>query len=247
VASFLDKSELSQDEKAQRLGTCFLDASTGVRNFNFDFCLHQEPGKSNYLLLGDSHAAAIWPALAASLPDVNVMQVNVTSCAPTLHHQGSNLCHKAMDYVYQNYLPEHPVQKLILEADWQPGYIEDLGRTLSWAQVHQIPVIVIGGVPEYDAPLARLLAYSIAWHDPALPSAHRLARDAAMETRLRNLVVDTWHLPYASPYDALCQSGRCIEYANESQNIPLMDDSNHFNRYGAMFVIRQLVDEGKIR
>lgn len=249
VASFLDTTELRQNEESERLGTCFLDADavTGGRYFNFDFCLHQEPNKSNYLLLGDSHAAAIWSALSASMPDVNVMQANVSACIPTLHHSGSRICRTVMDYIYQTYLPVHPVQKLLLEALWQPEDLDELGRTLSWAKAHGIPVVVIGEVPEYDGPLPRLLAYSIAWNDPALPSEHLLAIDARMEERLRGLVLGTWHVSYASPYAALCHDGQCIEYANPERHIPLMDDSHHFNRYGAMFVIRRLVDEGQIR
>ncbi|MFZ0303706.1 MAG: acyltransferase family protein [Terracidiphilus sp.] len=247
VASFLDRSELKQNEEAERLGTCFLDATSGVQNFNFDFCLHWDSDKSNYLLLGDSHAAAIWSAISDSLPNANVMQATVSSCIPTLHHKGTRICRKVMDYVYQTYLPKHPVHRLLLEALWQPEDLDDLGRTLSWAKAHGIPVVVIGEVPEYDGSLARLLAYSIAWNDPDLPSKHRLARDAPMEKRLRDLVAGTWHVPYASPYASLCHDGQCIEYANAEQHIPLMDDNHHFNRYGALFVIHRLIDEGQIR
>jgi len=107
-------------------------------------------------------------------------------------------------------------------------------------------VIVIGCVPEYDAPLARLLTYSIAWDDPAMPSHHLLKRDAEVEKQLRTLVVDTWHVPYASPFEELCQDGHCIEFVDAERNIPLMDDSHHFNRFGAGFVISQLVEQGKI-
>jgi hypothetical protein len=246
VAWFLDESEQIKDEKAQRLGTCFLDATTGVQNFNFDSCLRQEADKPNYLLLGDSHAAAIWPALAALLPDVNVMQVNVTSCIPTVDHQDSSLCGKVLDHVYQVYLPAHPVKELLLEADWSQGDIPSLGRTLNWAKIHQVPVIVIGCVPQYDAPLARLLTYSIAWHDPALPDEHRLAGDGATEKKLRELVVDTWHVPFASPYEALCAGQECTEYADTERTIPMMDDSHHFNRFGAMLVVRRLIERGEI-
>ncbi len=246
LASFLDESELRQDEKAQRLGTCFLDATTGVQNFNMDSCLQQDAKRGNYLLLGDSHAAAIWPALVALLPEANVMQVNVTSCIPTVDQPGSNLCGKVMNSIYQTYLPSHPVEELLLEADWSPGNLGDLGRTLSWAKMHQIPVLVIGCVPEYDAPLARLLTYSIVWRDSDLPREHRLAHDAGTERELRKLVVNTWHVPFASPYDALCEEGKCIEYADAERSIPLMDDSHHLNRFGAMFVVRRLIELGEI-
>ena len=247
VASYLDKEELSKDESAQRLGVCFVDATTGTMNFNFDYCLRQKPGVKNYLLIGDSHAAAIWPALQSAFADANVMQVNVTSCIPTISLGSAQpLCRKVMEYVYGTYLPANRVDGLILEADWSAGDLQPLDETLSWATQNKIPVIVLGSVPQYDAPLARLLAYSRAWHRPELASEHRLDRDAALDKQLRSLVVDKWHFQFASPYAALCEAETCIEYADEKQGIPLMDDSHHFNRYGARFVVERMMHRGEL-
>jgi len=131
VASFLETSEQGYDEKLQRLGTCFLDATTGVQTFDYDFCLRQDPNKKNYLLLGDSHAAAIWPSLVASLPDANVMQVNVSSCTPTVNHHGSSLCAKVMNHVYETYLPANPCQGIAIGSrldHGKPGGIGDHSR-----------------------------------------------------------------------------------------------------------------------
>jgi len=247
VASYLDTEELSKDESAQRLGVCFVDATTGTMNFNFDYCLRQKPGVKNYLLIGDSHAAAIWPALQSAFANANVMQVNVTSCIPTISLGSAQpLCRKVMEYVYGTYLPANRVDGLILEADWSAGDLQPLDETLRWATRNKIPVIVLGSVPQYDAPLARLLAYSRAWHKPELASEHRLGRDAALDKQLRSLVVDKWHFQFASPYAALCEADTCIEYADEKQGIPLMDDRHHFNRYGARFVVDRMMRRGEL-
>ncbi len=245
-ASFLEKSELRQDEKAQRLGSCFLESSFGVTSFDFDRCLTLNPSQKNYLLLGDSHAAAIWPALKTSFPGVNVMQVNIAACPATLHHEKPGLCKSVMDHIFQSYLPSHRIDGLILESNWLMSELPLLDETLAWTKQQGIPVIVVGCVPEYDAPLARLVAYSVQWNKPGLPAQHRIARDAKVEQGLRALVQDKWHLPFISIYDALCDSsGKCSEYANEQKGIPLMNDSHHLNRFGAEFAIRRSIDLGQ--
>jgi peptidoglycan/LPS O-acetylase OafA/YrhL len=245
-ASFLEKAELQRDEAAQRLGSCFLQSSFGVTSFDYKHCLVQNPSQKNYLLLGDSHAAAIWPALKSSFSGINVMQVNIAACPSVIRHDKPGLCKSVMDYIFQSYLPSHRIDGLIIESDWDMSLLPALDETLAWAKQHQIPVIVIGCVPEYDAPLARLVAYSIEWNKPELPREHRLARDAQVEQRLHALVQDKWHLTFISLYDALCDpAGKCAEFANVQQGIPLMNDSHHLNRFGAQFAIQRSIDLGQ--
>jgi peptidoglycan/LPS O-acetylase OafA/YrhL len=247
IASYLDRGDaLENAEKAMRLGTCFLDQNK-VTTFNLDSCLREDPARKNYLLLGDSHAAALWLALSESLPNVNVMQATVGACEPTLHHAVPGLCRNVMDYVFETYLPTHPVQAVILEANWNSGSIAPLEETLAWAKMHQVPVVVMGCVPSYDAPLARLLAYSVAWHQSDLAGKHLVHAEGALEVSLRDVVEDKWHVPFVSLYDSLCEGSTCIEYADAARTVPLMNDRDHFNPPGALFVVRRLVASGELR
>ncbi|MGA8089676.1 MAG: acyltransferase family protein [Terracidiphilus sp.] len=247
IASYLDRGDaLESAEKAMRLGTCFLDQNK-VTTFNLDSCLREDPARKNYLLIGDSHAAAVWLALSESLPNVNVMQATVGGCEPTLHHAMPGLCRNVMDYVFETYLPSHPVQALILEAKWNAGSVAPLEETLAWAKMHQVPVVVMGCVPSYDAPLARLLAYSVAWHESDLAGKHLVRAEGTLDARLRNVVEDKWHVPFVSLYDSLCEGGTCIEYADAARTVPLMNDRDHFNPSGSLFVVRRLIASGELR
>jgi len=247
IASYLDRGNAFENaEKAMRWGTCFLDQNK-VTTFNLDPCLHEDPSRKNYLLLGDSHAAALWLGISESLPGVNVMQATVGGCEPTVHHTGRGLCQRVMDYVFETYLPSHPVQALILEADWNSGSIAPLEETLAWAKMHQVPVVVMGCVPSYDAPLARLLAYSVAWHRPDLASRHLVRAEGTLDVRLREVVEDKWHVPFVSLYSSLCGGGTCFEYADAARTIPLMNDRDHFNPSGSLFVVRRLISSGELR
>jgi len=248
IASYLNSEEaLRNSDINMRLGTCFLDQYKPSDSFNLDPCLREDPVKKNYLLLGDSHAAVLWRALSESLPQVNVMQASVSECEPTLHHVRSGLCRNVMDYVFLHYLTTHSVQALILEADWTSESIAPLDETLAWAAIHRIPAVVMGCVPSYDAPLPRLLAYSVAWRKPDLARRHLEQEDGILEIRLRNLVQGKWHLPFVSLYDSLCQGSTCVEYADAAQTIPVMNDGNHLNLSGARFVVRRLVASGELQ
>jgi hypothetical protein len=247
IASHLDRGDaLENAEKAMRYGTCFLDQNK-VTTFDLTSCLRADAARKNYLLLGDSHAAAIWLALSKSLPSANVMQATVGGCEPTLHHAEPGLCRDVMDYVFGTYLRTHPVQSVILEANWNSGSIAPLEETLAWAKAHQVPVVVMGCVPTYDAPLARLLAYSVAWNEPDLASKHLVQAEGTLEVQLRAVVKDKWQAPFVSLYDSLCEGDRCIEYADVAQTVPLMNDRDHFNPSGSLFVVHRLLVNGELQ
>jgi hypothetical protein len=152
-----------------------------------------------------------------------------------------------MDYIFQTYLPAHTIQALLLEGRWKPENMDGLTETVEWAKQHQLPVIVFGPVPEYDAPLPRLLAYSIAWHQPDLANRHRVASRGVMDAQMQRLAAGTWHVPYISLYQAICTGEDCVEYADAAHEIPLMNDIGHLNEFGSALIVRRLIDRGELR
>lgn len=132
-------------------------------------------------------------------------------------------------------------------ARWSEKNLPDLATTIAWAKQHNIPVTVFGPVPEYDGPLPRLLAYSIAWNEPKLASQHRLHGNAALDALMQSLSSKVWHVHYISLYQEICGPNGCAVYADQTHQIPMMDDDNHLNRFGATVVVRRLVAEGKLQ
>ena len=243
LASYLDET---QDNKTMREGTCFIDSAGHFEDFPVDTCLRPDPVKKNYLLLGDSHSAMLWAALESSVPNAHFMQANASGCVPLVHATGSADCRKMMDYIYEQYLVKHPIQGILLEARWQEKYLSGLGETLSWVRERQIPVILLGPVPEYDAPLPRLLAYSVAWGKPTLANMHRMANEAPLDAEMEGKARDEWHVPYVSLYQEICPPQGCTEFADAAHTIPLMSDTDHLNRFGSLLTVRRLLDEGKL-
>jgi peptidoglycan/LPS O-acetylase OafA/YrhL len=243
VVSSVDANE---EIRSRRTGTCFITPEYHFENYNYDVCLRQESGKKNYLLLGDSHSAMLWPALSSSLQDANVMQASTAACEPSLHPSGPPDCRKMMIYIFQTYLPAHPVQGLFIVGRWEEKDMDALTAVIAWTKQRQVPVTVFGPVPEYDGPLPRLLAYSIAWHKPNLASQHLIASSGSLDAEMQSMATNTWHVPYISLYREICGAEGCTEYADAAHKIPLMGDTDHLNRFGASFVVRHLVEKGEL-
>jgi peptidoglycan/LPS O-acetylase OafA/YrhL len=243
VASFLAHSD---GGSFGQIGNCFISNTSRSAVLDNDQCLRLVDGKKNYLLIGDSLAGALWSGLSSALPNDHVMLASVSNCKPFLHPEGSADCKEEMNYIFQNYLPRHTVDGLLLEAMWAPPNMAGLTKTIEWAKQHQVPVIVFGPVQMYDAPLPRLLAYSIAWNEPDLATRHRVISCAPRDAQMQSLAASTWHVPYVSLYHAICDGGECLEYADTEHSIPLMNDEVHLNKFGSELVARRLIDRGEL-
>jgi peptidoglycan/LPS O-acetylase OafA/YrhL len=242
LASYLSDKETV---KAMRGGTCFITSTGHFEDFDHNLCLHRETGRQNsYLLLGDSHSAMLLPGISSVSSGVNIMQASASGCGPFIHPAGSPACIKMMTFIYRDYLLSHPVQGLILEKRWVQGDLGKLTETLEWTKAHGIPVILFGPTPEYDAPLPRLEAYSVAWDRPDLAKQHRVAGAESLDKEFQSLAASR-QVPYVSLYRAICGSENCTEYADTRHTIPLMDDTNHLTSAGSQLVIRRLVDRGE--
>ena len=229
-----------------RLGSCFITAEYGFKKYDRDICLREDSSKSNYLLLGDSHSAMLWSALSSSLRNVNIMQATTAGCEPSLLSSGLPDCRKMMAYIFQTYLPAHPVQGILMVGRWQEKDMVGLTAVIAWAKQHQVPVTVFGPVPEYDGPLPRLLGYSIAWNKPSLPSQHLVASSEAMDAKMQRIAATSWHVPYISLYQEICGAEGCTEYADAAHKIPLMTDTDHLSRLGASFVVQRIVEKREL-
>jgi peptidoglycan/LPS O-acetylase OafA/YrhL len=235
-------------EEIVRTG-CFITSDYHFEKYNYNLCLHQDDSgkKNNYLLLGDSHSAMLWSALSSALPNANVMQASTFDCAPLLQPEPHPDCEKMIAYIFKSYLPSHSIQGLFMVGRWSEKQLPELTTTIAWAKQHNIPVTVFGPVPEYDGPLPRLLAYSIAWNKPNFASEHRVNSIGAIDAKMQDMAANVWHVRYISLYQELCGVDGCAEYADGAHKIPMMDDDNHLNQFGANLVVRRLVAEGKLQ
>jgi peptidoglycan/LPS O-acetylase OafA/YrhL len=245
VASFLSLG----DKTLGQLGECLITANNQDSVFSDGHCLPQAPDKDTYLLLGDSHARALWnglKSLKSSLPDYHLPVAAAWGCSPSVHSHGDPLCRQMMDFVFRKYLVSQAIQGLLVEARWNTTDLRGVDEIVDWAKSRGINVVVFGPVLEYDAPLPRLLAYSIAWKRPDLAQQHRLAYPPVRDAQMRDLAANKWHVSYISLYRATCESGHCLEYADEKDGIPLLSDGDHLSEDGSRLLVRRLAGLGQL-
>jgi peptidoglycan/LPS O-acetylase OafA/YrhL len=250
VASF----RLPPDSMIGQLGDCAITERNQTTVFEDGQCLHIDPSKETYLLLGDSHAYSLWNGLKASLLNSNVLPAAAWGCSASIdrdayqEHLGevSRICGEMMNFIFQKYLPAHTIQALLVNYRWKSKDLDGLASLVTWAKAHGIRVVLFGPVAEYDAPLPRLLAYSIAWNKPKLAQQHLAPYSALMDAQMRNLAENRWHVDYVSLFQATCQSDRCLEYADDKNEIPLLKDGDHLSEEGSKFLIRRLSGFGKL-
>jgi peptidoglycan/LPS O-acetylase OafA/YrhL len=241
VASFLSIG----DETLGQLGACVIMPDNRATVFDDSHCL-PATDKETYLLLGDSHARALWDGLKSALPHYSLPVAAVWGCGPSVYSHGEPLCRQMMDFVFRKYLLSHAIQGLLVEARWNTADMRGVDEIVDWAKPRGINVVVFGPVLEYDAPLPRLLAYSIAWNRPDLAQQHRLAYPPVRDAQMRSLAANRWHVSYVSLYQATCESGRCLEYADEKDGIPLLNDGDHLSEDGSRMLVRRLAGLGEL-
>jgi hypothetical protein len=250
VAAF----RLPPDSMIGQLGDCVITERNQRTVFEDGQCLHIDPSKETYLLLGDSHAYSLWNGLKASLPNSNVLLAAAWGCSASIdrdahrEHLGevSRLCGKMMNFVFQKYFPAHSIQALLVNYRWNARDLNGLGDVVTWAKARGIRVVLFGPVAEYDAPLPRLLAYSIAWNKPKLAQQHLVPYSAVLDSQMRNLAENTWHVDYVSLFQVTCESDGCLEYADDKNEIPLLKDGDHLTEEGSKLLVQRLSEFGKL-
>jgi peptidoglycan/LPS O-acetylase OafA/YrhL len=239
-------AQLDQPVQIRR-GVCFIDDTTHFQDFRPDACVHFEPSKKNYLLLGDSHSAALWYGLSTQMTAVNIMQATSAGCKPNIDSPRGRDCAQMIDFIFGKYLPTHLVDALFVSARWyRESDFDHLRSTIEWCKRNGVPVVVFGPVMEYDAPLPKLLAYSIASGDPSLAQRHIRSEMFNWDRTMQREAENDWHVHYVSLISLQCTNGVCINYADPAQRLSLMKDDNHFSDAGSMLIAKKILAGGGI-
>ncbi len=250
-ADYNEAKLVVQNPADARYGTCYVDASSFAASFQSSVCLADVPGRPQVLLLGDSHAGAIYPGLKAVFPQLNLSQLNAAGCTPVLHHPKWLFvdCSAVNRFLFEVYLPHHHVDTVLLVARWFGWDIDDLGETIAWFHQHHIKVILFGPSIEFDQSLVRLLQIARQDNDPTVLTRHRAPLAQQMDRQMAALARDQWHVPYISMVQDLCPpptpqpastltADGCAVYA--APGIALLYDTDHLSPAGSLLFARAI-------
>jgi peptidoglycan/LPS O-acetylase OafA/YrhL len=236
-------SRLERSRGSYRDGTCFISYRFDAKDYRKDLCNRRDPAKPDWLLVGDSHAAHLWSGLKAANPDLNIMQVTSSGCEITLTKDPveRDVCTRMAKLVYGDLLINSRPDGVILAGRWWGKDLPRLTETLDWFKARDIPVILVGPIPQYSSDLTRLLILSWRFNDPGLPARRRLDWPKTVDADLRTLAGDRG-VPYISLYDLLCDAKDCTMLVDAET--PLQWDYGHMTPEGSRFVADRLRAQG---
>jgi len=202
-------------------------------------CVSVDKGRRNYLLLGDSHAAQFYRSFTQTFADVNFLQVSASNCFPTLAHafNESRECSDVMVRTLQGLEGHSEIDGVILLARWKNSMLPALEDTLDWLKARGIPATVIGPTAIYDAPVPRLVLFSMRNADPHLLTRHMddsvFTLDDEMKARAARHGAD-----YISLLEFQCMAAPCMR--DGEVQWPEVFDQEHFNSAGALQIAGEI-------
>jgi peptidoglycan/LPS O-acetylase OafA/YrhL len=241
---------------AFRKNECFIDPITTIggatfENFNKAVCLAEDPGRKQYLLIGDSHAADLYPGLRNVFPELNISQATAPGCGPFLSQpvdRENAYCIKIYQYIFDDYLSHHHVDAVLISVRWLEAYFPGLGNTVAWLQQHGIRVILFGPGIEFDVPLPRLLTLSLLHGNPSMLDGHRKTEPLQTDEKLAEIARNQWKVDYISIYENLCipkmETSGCPVYA--APGVPLLFDTNHLTPLGSELFAKTMRDRHQL-
>jgi hypothetical protein len=104
-------------------------------NFKPDSCLDSVPNHKEYLILGDSTAAQLYPGLVKTFPQIHFQQATSSACPPYADLSGVEPqyranCRDMLRYIHEIYLPTHHIDGVILAAVWEESSLRNLGQEI---------------------------------------------------------------------------------------------------------------------
>jgi peptidoglycan/LPS O-acetylase OafA/YrhL len=227
-----------------RWGTCF----TPDNGVFADYCLALAPGKSNWLLWGDSLAAHYFFGLrkVTDPQTVNILQADQAACMPTFNATlGHAACHDLaaqMDTFFRDRRPD----LVIMSADWLEygrrsrfdGMIADLRQTISRLNGLGIAVAVLGPSIQFKARLPSMLMRAHLRGIEPHPEEFLLADVPYMDQKMKAALPDQTKFAYVSVLNAICPAEKCpIMIDND---VPLSWDHAHLTAEGSAYVMERV-------
>lgn len=197
--------------------------------------------RPNWLLIGDSLAGRLDYGLHLTFPQVNLVEFTKHGCHPLpVGHFGETAeCLAGYQKFYNDFLPKHHVDLVIMAANWQAYDVPRIERAISIFHRLGQPVVLVGPNMQYDMPMRLLLADSIRQNDATLPSRHRVTGYDDLDRTMSVLARDKWNIRYFT-YAPFCPNGHCVEWA--AKDVPFIFDTVHMSDEASVIVAKKMKD-----
>lgn len=224
-------------------GVCFFSVEVPLRPGDMERCLATRPDRENYLLIGDSFAAHLWPGLSAALDGVHLTQLTFGACPPlpssrSLRASGCRRVTKAV----ADAIESDAFDVVLVAAHWNARDLRELRRTLRRMREHTDAIVLFGPPVEYRANLPEIIGNAAEPEREVVK--YRVVpsdEDRALRVMARGLRVR-----YVSLLDLMCSPERsdCLIY--DTAGAPIQWDHGHLTATGSVQLIERAVSQGRI-
>lgn len=230
----------TNEDEGYRRGRCFL--TKDADQFDVAACMPAPAGSAPRIaLVGDSAAAHLWPGLAAVGARYQLLQATMAGCPPQIGHERRNLpCTRFFTQIFQSLAGHDRVDAVLLAGNWQDKDPTLIEATLTRLKTMNLPVILIGPMPRYDAPLPRLLFFARVRDDAGLVDRHFDKTAWSIDLRMRNAAA-RHGIIYLSPLDTLCPHRQCQR--TDDHGLPIQFDYLHLTRAGSEQLMARLAPQ----
>lgn len=233
LAKFSDYRSTPDYEFQFRMGRCMLGERHEGASLDIGECLTLDSGRPNFLVIGDSHAAHMWRALALEIPEWNFLQATVSGCRPLIGAGGSGRCTSIREHMFGEFVRDNRLDGVVLAARWREDEVAQVTETIEYLEQYVGKVIVLGPVPEYRGSLPLLLAQSM-FHNNSDLVTRSLDESRVHVDALMSRAVASTDAVYISGHELICDGGVCR--AILETGTPMAFDYGHFTLEGARWV-----------
>lgn len=231
-------------DAAFRSGECFIHHRS--QQFEAEACLETGKGRSQVLLVGDSHAAHLAPGLRKSFPGSAISQVTAAGCRPAITYKPGRypFCTQLMVWALDDYVAKSRPDLVVLAARWEDDDLAALGDLLGALRDKGQAVLVVGPAAEWAQFVPRLLALG---HErgqmTALPDRLRLPSRQALDQRMARLAAEAG-AAYVSLHAIQCDP-QCRYFG--PSGVPLVVDDAHFTQEASVLFAREFEHPALVR
>ena len=206
-------------------------------------CLNINNDKDNILIIGDSYAKALWPAISRNRPDANVSQTTALGCKPIFRKQVGKPCGEFFDYVFAKILADGEIDEVYLIGLWKNRDVDEIVEAARLLGTLVPTVYVFGPSIDYRKPLPLLLARISPDNDwKALSAFERPGRARLSKELERALASESAH--FVSLVSVICPDGSCKRISSAGE--PMLYDNGHFTASGADDIVKALIAGGDL-
>jgi peptidoglycan/LPS O-acetylase OafA/YrhL len=240
IAEVTNYRDTENYRKQYRLDTCFTNHAGTFADYDPQTCAQVRPGVKNVLVIGDSHAAQYWRAIATVFPEANVMQATASGCRQLLGAPGIPTCLDMRDWIFDTFLVENQIDAVILGGQWEMPEMQYVQPTIARLLSLVDKVGVIGPIVEYDGLLPHMIATSEFRNEGFDFDGLRVAGKPEIDAEMRRLSEESG-ASFIDVLATLCPDGETCKLRSED-GLPIQFDYGHLTLAGATELVTETKD-----